>query len=56
MYLLDSLLSIYNMNILNFILLLICTYPHFILIKEIKSGIMSKDNYDIYEKHSYCCV
>jgi len=30
-------------------------YPHYYLFKEIKAGIMSKENY-INEKHSCCCV
>jgi hypothetical protein len=33
----------------------LCAYPHFMLISEIRGGIMSPENYE-NEQHSCCCV
>ena len=50
-----ALTSLAYFDIAGVIYFSLFAYPHYYLVKEIREGIMSKDNY-INEQHSCCCV
>jgi len=44
-----------SLNIIRMALSAFFAYPHVVLVNEIKSGVMSPENYEL-EKYSCCCV
>jgi hypothetical protein len=51
----DIAFAIIHFNIFGVALSAFFLYPHVFFIKEVREGIMSKENYD-NERHSCCCV
>lgn len=47
--------SLAQVNLISAIMSGLCVYPHYFLFQEIRSGIMSKENY-YNEEQSCCCV
>jgi hypothetical protein len=54
-FILSTFMSLWNLEIVGVVMSSLFAYPHFFLIKEIRSGIMSVNTYPI-EKQSCCCV
>jgi hypothetical protein len=54
-YFFDMVLGFIGLSVIVVVTQALFLYPHFFLIKEIREGIMSKENYPV-EKQSCCCV
>ena len=54
-YVFDAVMALLGFNLLGLLFPLMFAYPHGFLIKEIRAGIMTKENY-ASEEHSCCCV
>jgi hypothetical protein len=54
-YSIGVLTSMFSLNLVGVVVNVFFAYPHYFLYKEIKDGIMSKDNY-YNEEQSCCCV
>ena len=54
-YIIEFVYKAISMNIVGMILPAFFAYPHVVLVNEMKSGVMSPENYEL-EKYSCCCV
>eukprot|EP00525_Craspedostauros_australis_P005106 CAMPEP_0198109020 /NCGR_PEP_ID=MMETSP1442-20131203/1034_1 /TAXON_ID= /ORGANISM="Craspedostauros australis, Strain CCMP3328" /LENGTH=180 /DNA_ID=CAMNT_0043764485 /DNA_START=76 /DNA_END=618 /DNA_ORIENTATION=+ len=54
-YCVGAILNVVALDFIAVIISCLYAYPHYFLYKEIKSGIMSEENY-VNEKQSCCCV
>ena len=54
-YVIDFFLNAWQFNIFGMVLIAFFAYPHYFLVQEMKSGIMTPDNYP-NEVQSCCCV
>ncbi|KAL7570181.1 hypothetical protein ACA910_020017 [Epithemia clementina (nom. ined.)] len=54
-YCVSAALSLISLNVSGLVYNVCFAYPHFYLMKEIKEGIMTEENYPV-EKYSCCCV
>lgn len=52
---LEFVFAMITVNIGGMVLFGFFAYPHYFLIQEMRSGVMSRETYEI-EKHSCCCV
>jgi hypothetical protein len=55
-YVLEAAMSLVVMNVLHFLYSAFFAYPHVFFIREVKAGVMTKENYPINEEMSCCCV
>ena len=55
-YCFDVFLALIAFNFAGLIYAVFFAYPHFFFIREVRTGIMTKENYPINEEQSCCCV
>ena len=54
-YCISAVMELLSLNLLGFAITALFAYPHFVLVSEIRRGIMTKETYPI-EQQSCCCV
>ena len=54
-YLFDAMMALIRFDLIGLVIAGFFTYPHVLFIKEVRDGLMTKENYP-NEKQSCCCV